>query len=60
MGGIYLLNEMAEERVEERVAKERKDLAANMLREGITPAVAVKVTGLPLKQVNELQLQLAN
>jgi hypothetical protein len=52
-----LTKQQAEQRLER--AREKEKIAANMLREGIAPAVAVKVTGLSLKKVSALQKNLA-
>jgi hypothetical protein len=49
-----------EDQVGKQVAEKEETLIVNMLREGIAPEVAVKITGLPFEKIRELTLKLAN
>jgi hypothetical protein len=54
------VRKQAAEQVGKQVAEKEETLIVNMLREGVTPEVAVKITGLPFEKIRELTLRLAN
>jgi FKBP-type peptidyl-prolyl cis-trans isomerase len=49
-----------ERRLAAHFEKKEETLIVNMLREGIAPEVAVKITGLPFEKIRELTFKLAN